>query len=77
MLSAFVLAFLSVLPVQSATGALAVPKSDELRAVPLYELYGNSDIYGPMLDAIPQLLSRYNLNCITGQPMITRHLLGL
>ena len=37
--------------------------SIELRAVPLYELYGNSELYGPMLNAIPQLLSRYNLNC--------------
>ena len=91
---------------QSGTGALSVPESIELRAVPLYELYGNSDLYGafyyiisisitagvsqdklrygnftchiimcvvdvvvscctgPMLNAIPQLLSRYNLNCV-------------
>ena len=60
---------------QSATGALAVPESVQLRAVPLYELYGNSDIYGPMLDALPQLLSRYNINCITGQSMPNEHLL--
>jgi hypothetical protein len=31
---------------QSGTGALSVPESIELRAVPLYELYGNSDLYG-------------------------------
>lgn len=41
--------------------------------MPLYELYGKPDMYGPMLDALPQLLSRYNLNCITGQLMTNIH----
>ena len=41
-----------------------MPQTHELRAVPLYELYGNADTYGPMINSIPQLLSRYNLNCV-------------
>ncbi|PWN18315.1 cleavage and polyadenylation specificity factor, 25 kDa subunit [Microstroma glucosiphilum] len=39
---------------------LAVPKNMKLLAVPLFELYDNSNRYGPQLSAIPHLLSRYN-----------------
>ncbi|SNX82045.1 probable CF25 - polyadenylation factor [Melanopsichium pennsylvanicum] len=39
---------------------LAVPKNMKLLAVPLFELYDNSQRYGPQLAAIPHLLSRYN-----------------
>ncbi|PWN45186.1 cleavage and polyadenylation specificity factor, 25 kDa subunit [Ceraceosorus guamensis] len=39
---------------------LSVPKNMKLLAVPLFELYDNSQRYGPQLSAIPHLLSRYN-----------------
>lgn len=42
------------------TEVLAVPKNMKLLAVPLFELYDNSQRYGPQLAAIPHLLSRYN-----------------
>ncbi|SPO32324.1 probable CF25 - polyadenylation factor [Ustilago trichophora] len=42
------------------TKVLAVPKNMKLLAVPLFELYDNSQRYGPQLAAIPHLLSRYN-----------------
>ncbi|PWN99555.1 cleavage and polyadenylation specificity factor, 25 kDa subunit [Tilletiopsis washingtonensis] len=42
------------------TKTLAVPKNMKLLAVPLFELYDNSQRYGPQLAAIPHLLSRYN-----------------
>ncbi|KDN39155.1 cleavage and polyadenylation specificity factor, 25 kDa subunit [Tilletiaria anomala UBC 951] len=42
------------------TKILAVPKNMKLLAVPLFELYDNSQRYGPQLAAIPHLLSRYN-----------------
>ncbi|RHZ72161.1 hypothetical protein Glove_245g20 [Diversispora epigaea] len=39
---------------------LSVPKNMKLLAVPLFELYDNSQRYGPQLSAIPHLLSRFN-----------------
>jgi cleavage and polyadenylation specificity factor subunit 5 len=42
------------------TEVLSVPKNMKLLAVPLFELYDNSQRYGPGLSAIPHLLSRYN-----------------
>jgi cleavage and polyadenylation specificity factor subunit 5 len=36
----------------------------KLLAVPLFELYENSQRYGPQLSAIPHLLSRYNFEFI-------------
>ena len=39
---------------------LSVPKNMKLLAVPLFELYDNTQRYGPQLSAIPHLLSRYN-----------------
>lgn len=38
---------------------LSVPKNMKLLAVPLFELYDNSQRYGPQLSAIPHYLSRY------------------
>lgn len=36
----------------------------KLLAVPLFELYDNSQRYGPQLSAIPHLLSRYNFEIV-------------
>lgn len=38
---------------------LSVPKNMKLLAVPLFELYDNTQRYGPQLAAIPHYLSRY------------------
>ena len=38
---------------------LSVPKNMKLLAVPLFELYDNTQRYGPQLSAIPHYLSRY------------------
>ncbi|KAI5302636.1 hypothetical protein KEM56_000501 [Ascosphaera pollenicola] len=43
---------------------LSVPKNMKLLAVPLFELYDNSQRYGPQLSAIPHLLSRYNFEFV-------------
>lgn len=39
-----------------------VPKNLRLLAVPLFELYDNVQRYGPIISAIPQMLSRFRLN---------------
>lgn len=36
----------------------------KLLAVPLFELYDNTQRYGPQLSAIPHLLSRYNFEYV-------------
>lgn len=36
----------------------------KLLAVPLFELYDNSQRYGPQLSAIPHLLSKYNFEFV-------------
>ncbi|KAK5111437.1 hypothetical protein LTR62_004889 [Meristemomyces frigidus] len=41
------------------TKVLSVPKNMKLLAVPLFELYDNSQRYGPQLSAIPHYLSRF------------------
>lgn len=46
---------------------LSVPKNMKLLAVPLFELYDNSQRYGPQLSAIPHLLSRYNFEFVDEQ----------
>jgi cleavage and polyadenylation specificity factor subunit 5 len=43
---------------------LSVPKNMKLLAVPLFELYDNTQRYGPQLSAIPHLLSRYNFEYV-------------
>ena len=40
---------------------LAVPKNYRLVAVPLFEIYDHMQRYGPVISAIPQLLSRFNI----------------
>jgi hypothetical protein len=45
----------------SARGSLAVPRSFELRAVSMYELFNNAS-YGALLSTIPQLVSRFKLH---------------
>ncbi|VDP10762.1 unnamed protein product [Soboliphyme baturini] len=40
----------------------AVPKNYKLVAAPLFELYDNSQGYGPLISSLPQALSRYVLN---------------
>lgn len=37
----------------------AVPRNYKLVAAPLFELYDNSQGYGPIIASLPQLLSRY------------------
>eukprot|EP00803_Ostreobium_quekettii_P010418 evm.model.scf_2415.1 EVM.evm.TU.scf_2415.1 scf_2415:6628-8717(+) len=44
----------------------AVPKNLRLLAVPLFELYDNVQRYGPIISAIPQMLSRFKLNFAGG-----------
>lgn len=46
------------------TEVLSVPKNMKLLAVPLFELYDNSQRYGPQLSAIPHLLSRYKFEFV-------------
>ena len=46
------------------TEVLSVPKNMKLLAVPLFELYDNTQRYGPQLSAIPHLLSRYNFEYV-------------
>jgi len=38
----------------------AVPKNYKLVAAPLFELYDNSQGYGPIISSLPQALSRFN-----------------
>lgn len=40
---------------------LSVPKNYRLVAVPLFEIYDHTQRYGPIISALPQLLSRFNL----------------
>ena len=41
-----------------------MPKNMKIIAVSLFELYDNSQRYGPQLAAIPHLLSRYNFEFV-------------
>lgn len=50
--------------VSAPTEVLSVPKNMKLLAVPLFELYDNTQRYGPQLSAIPHLLSRYNFEFV-------------
>uniref|UniRef100_A0AC34FYY5 Cleavage and polyadenylation specificity factor subunit 5 n=1 Tax=Panagrolaimus sp. ES5 TaxID=591445 RepID=A0AC34FYY5_9BILA len=38
----------------------AVPKNFKLVAAPLFELFDNSNAYGPVIASLPQILSRFN-----------------
>ena len=50
---------------------LSVPKNMKLLAVPLFELYDNTQRYGPQLSAIPHLLSRYNFEFVDEEGNVT------
>lgn len=39
---------------------LAVPKRLQLRAVPLYDIYANPAMYGPLIASVPHLVSRFD-----------------
>ena len=45
-------------------GVLSVPKNLKLLAVPLMELYDNAHRYGPVISSLPELLSRFEFNCV-------------
>eukprot|EP00123_Amoebidium_parasiticum_P015333 comp22907_c0_seq1/m.36236 comp22907_c0_seq1/g.36236 ORF comp22907_c0_seq1/g.36236 comp22907_c0_seq1/m.36236 type:complete len:204 (-) comp22907_c0_seq1:263-874(-) len=44
---------------------LAVPKNYKLVAAPLFELYDNTQGYGPIISSLAPVLSRYNFICNT------------
>ncbi|KAK9828531.1 hypothetical protein WJX72_000619 [[Myrmecia] bisecta] len=44
----------------------AVPKNLKLIAVPLFELYNNAERYGPVISAVPHLVSRFKVNLAGG-----------
>lgn len=46
----------------------AIPKNLRLLAVPFFELYDNVARYGPVISALPLLLSRLRLNLVTLSP---------
>lgn len=53
--------FLVALPER---GFFAVPRDRRLVAVPLFELHDNPARYGPVLAAVPAMLSRFRLNVV-------------
>jgi cleavage and polyadenylation specificity factor subunit 5 len=53
--------FLVALPER---GFFAVPRDRRLVAVPLFELHDNPARYGPVLAAVPSMLSRFRLNVV-------------
>ncbi|KAK4175626.1 nucleotide hydrolase-domain-containing protein [Triangularia setosa] len=55
------------------TKVLSVPKNMKLLAVPLFELYDNTQRYGPQLSAIPHLLSRYNFEFVNEDGELVAH----
>lgn len=46
----------------------AVPKNIKLIAVPFFEVYDNLARYGPVISAIPMLLSRYRFTLLAMPP---------
>eukprot|EP00992_Anisonema_acinus_P003876 TRINITY_DN14261_c0_g1_i1.p1 TRINITY_DN14261_c0_g1~~TRINITY_DN14261_c0_g1_i1.p1 ORF type:complete len:227 (-),score=34.04 TRINITY_DN14261_c0_g1_i1:46-726(-) len=42
----------------------AVPRNYKLLAVPLFEFHENSKRYGSVIASIPQILSRFHMNCM-------------
>ena len=40
----------------------AVPRNYKLVAAPLFELYDNSQGYGPIISSLPQVMSRFCFN---------------
>ncbi len=62
---------LHVYVAKSVAEVLSVPKNMKLLAVPLFELYDNTQRYGPQLSAIPHLLSRYNFEFVDENGNVT------
>ena len=54
-----------------STKVLSVPKNMKLLAVPLFELYDNSQRYGPQLSAIPHYLSRFRWEFVDDDGNVT------
>lgn len=52
-----------------------MPKNLRLLAVPLFELYDNVQRYGPIISAIPQMLSRFRLNFAGERESVPRALI--
>ncbi|KAK3121645.1 hypothetical protein QOZ80_8BG0657870 [Eleusine coracana subsp. coracana] len=42
-----------------------VPRNMKLLAVPLSQIHGNAQVYGPIISGIPNLLSKFSFNVIT------------
>jgi cleavage and polyadenylation specificity factor subunit 5 len=40
----------------------AVPSNLQLVAVPLFELFANSEVYGSIIASVPALISRFHIN---------------
>lgn len=55
---------------------LAVPKNMKLLAVPLFELYENTQRYGPQLAAIPQYLSRFRWEFVNEEGRVVSYTPG-
>lgn len=55
---------------------LSVPKNMKLLAVPLFELYDNTQRYGPQLSAIPHYLSRYRWEFVDDDGNVTAYTPG-
>lgn len=53
--------FFVALPEQ---GFFGVPRDRRLVAVPLFELHDNPGRYGPLLAALPAMLSRFRINVV-------------
>uniref|UniRef100_A0A915ECA8 Cleavage and polyadenylation specificity factor subunit 5 n=1 Tax=Ditylenchus dipsaci TaxID=166011 RepID=A0A915ECA8_9BILA len=47
-------------PPDTQKAFFAVPKNFKLVAAPLFELFDNSNGYGPLIASLPQILSRFN-----------------
>lgn len=48
-----------------------MPKNMKLLAVPLFELYDNTQRYGPQLSAIPHYLSRFRWEFVDEEGLVT------
>lgn len=55
---------------------LSVPKNMKLLAVPLFELYDNTQRYGPQLSAIPHYLSRFRWEFVNEQGLVEAYTPG-
>ena len=51
-----------------------VPKNMKLVAVPFYELYNSASRYGPVIAALPHILSRFRLTFVGGDRQLALRL---